>query len=113
MESSLDSSLPLEEVAAQSCLSPFHLHRLFARAFGETPHQYLVRRRIERAADLLARTDTPVTLICLECGFQSLGSFSSLFRKRLGASPMQYRSQKRAARISLTGAYDAQMVSPS
>ncbi len=95
MESSLQSPLPLDAVASEACLSPFHLHRLFTQTFRETPHQYLVRRRLERASHLLTKTNLPVTLVCLECGFQSLGSFSSLFRKRFGASPQQYRRGQR------------------
>jgi AraC-like DNA-binding protein len=56
-----------------------------------TPHQYLRRRRLERAARLLRETARPVTGICLDCGFQSLGAFSSLFRARYGASPREFR----------------------
>jgi len=91
IEGSLDQALRLDRIAEGAGLSPYHLHRLFARVFGETPHRYAVRRRLERAKRLLAETDIPVTAICLESGFQSLGSFSSLFRKQTGNSPMEYR----------------------
>lgn len=104
LEASLEEPLQLEQVAAVACLSPFHLHRLFSQTFRETPHQYLVRRRLERAAHLLTATDLPVTQICLDCGFQSLGSFSSLFRKTFGASPQQYRRSRKKAMVCLAGA---------
>jgi AraC-like DNA-binding protein len=91
VEGSLDQPVHLDRIAVEACLSPYHLHRLFTRVFGETPHRYAVRRRMERAKRLLAWTDMPVTLVCLESGFQSLGSFSSLFRKLNGLSPRQFR----------------------
>jgi len=91
IEGALDQTLSLDRIAEEACLSPYHLHRLFAQVFGETPHRYAVRRRLERARRLLAETDMPVTAICLESGFQSLGSFSTLFRKQTGNSPMEYR----------------------
>ena len=104
LEASLQEPLRLEQVATGACLSPFHLHRLFSQTFGETPHQYLVRRRLERAAQLLTKSDLPVTVVCLECGFQSLGSFSSLFRRTFGASPQLYRRQMKNVSVSLHGA---------
>ena len=72
---------PLEvaTLAAEAHASPAHFARSFKRAFGETPHKYLVRRRIERAKELLRGTDRSVTEISLEVGFQSLGSFSTAF----------------------------------
>jgi AraC-like DNA-binding protein len=91
IEGSLDQALPLDRIAETACLSPYHLHRLFGQVFGETPHRYAVRRRLERARRLLAQTDMPVTMVCLESGFQSLGSFSALFRKETGSSPQQFR----------------------
>lgn len=92
IEASLDQSLRLDKIAAAACLSQYHLHRLFTQVFGETPHRYAVRRRMERAKRLLTQTDMPVTMVCLESGFQSLGSFSTLFRKQTGKSPQQYRA---------------------
>jgi AraC-like DNA-binding protein len=81
----------LADAARAACLSAFHFHRLFRQAFGETPHTYLTRRRLERAARLLDQTDWPVRAICSDVGFQSLGAFSSLFRRRFGLSPRSYR----------------------
>ncbi len=95
IEASLDKPLDLETIARQSYLSPYHLHRLFTRVFGETPHRYAVRRRMDRARRLLAGSDMPVTEVCLETGFQSLGSFSTLFRRENGCSPQQYRGTSR------------------
>jgi len=64
---------------------------MFVRAFGETPHDFLTRRRIDRAKQLLARDECPVTEVCLAVGYESLGSFSSLFRSVVGRSPSEYR----------------------
>jgi AraC-like DNA-binding protein len=68
---------------------------LFRQAFNKTPHQYLIERRIERAKELLTADDVRVTDVCFEVGFQSLGSFSSLFRKCVGAAPFTYRQRAR------------------
>jgi AraC-like DNA-binding protein len=88
---SLDQPIGLREAAAQACLSPYHYHRMFVRAFGETPHEFLTRVRIDRAKQMLARDESPVTEICLAVGYESLGSFSALFRGLVGRSPSQYR----------------------
>ncbi len=84
-------ALDLEAIARAACLSRFHFLRLFRQAYGETPHRYLQRRRIEAARELLASTDLSVTEVCLEVGFESLGSFSSLFAREVGLAPMHYR----------------------
>jgi AraC-like DNA-binding protein len=83
-------SLRLEDLAREAALSPFHFLRLFRSAFGETPHQYLTRVRIEAAKRLLL-ADAPVTDVCFDVGFQSLGSFSALFAKRVGSPPSAFR----------------------
>jgi AraC-like DNA-binding protein len=85
----------LSEVAGIACLSPNHLLRSFRKIFGTSPHQLLTERRLEEAKRLLMTTDLSVTEICLASGFESLGSFSSLFRKRCGFAPSQYRQAKR------------------
>jgi AraC family transcriptional regulator len=90
----LAAPISLSEVAAAACLSPFHFLRVFQSAFGQTPHQYLNHCRIERAKFLLEKTTIPVTAICLECGFTSLGSFSALFHKRCGMSPRAWRKRR-------------------
>ena len=83
--------LDLDRIAREASLSPYHFHRLFRREVGETPHQYLTRRRIERARQLLITTELSITDVCLEVGFQSLGSFSSKFTRHAGHSPSRYR----------------------
>jgi AraC-like DNA-binding protein len=88
----LGSPIRLSEVAAAACLSPFHLLRTFQSAFRQTPHEYLRQCRLERAKFLLEKTRIPVTAICLDCGFTSLGSFSTLFQKSLGMSPRSWRA---------------------
>lgn len=88
---SLEGRLTLEELGRVACLSPNHLLRSFRQLFGQTPHQYVTERRLERARELLIRTERPVTDICLDVGFESLGSFSWLFRRRTGISPERYR----------------------
>jgi len=91
IEGSLTEPLNLHQVAREAALSPYHFHRSFTRLFGETPHGYFTRRRMERAADLLRSTEMPVTDVCGACGFESLGSFSTLFRKHTGSAPAQFR----------------------
>ena len=90
----LGSAIRLSEVAEVASLSPFHLLRTFRAAFGQTPHQYLQRCRLERARFLLEKTQISVTSICLDCGFTSLGSFSALFQNSLGMSPRKWRAER-------------------
>ena len=85
----------LSDVARRAGLSPFHFQRLFSRSFGESPHEFLSRRRIEEARRLLAQTDLPVTEVCFAVGYESLGSFSHRFRERVGYSPSAYRRRLR------------------
>ena len=94
-DSAFDAPLTLDDLAGAAGLSPNHLLRTFKQAFGQTPHQYLTERRLERARQLLAETNQPVTEICLSVGFASLGAFSWLFRRRVGVSPAEYRRQTR------------------
>ena len=91
IEGNLVDGVRLAEVAAASCLSPFHLLRLFKEAFAETPHQYLTRRRLERARHLLASTTLPIWRIGHMVGFESPSFFSRLVSKHLGASPRELR----------------------
>lgn len=81
----------LPDVAAHAKLSPYHFLRVYKRVYGETPHEFLTRLRIERAKTLLARGSHNVTEACFEVGFSSLGSFSALFAHRVGLSPSEYR----------------------
>ncbi len=86
----LDEQTSISEIAARVNVSPFHFIRLFDALFGETPHQYRTRARLDRAKALLARGHT-VTETCMEVGFSSVGSFSGLFTRRVGVSPSAYR----------------------
>jgi AraC-like DNA-binding protein len=85
-----DDTLTVRAVAEQVGLSPFHFIRQFAAVYGTTPHQLRTRERLDRAKALLA-AGTPVTEVCMEVGFSSLGSFSALFTRWVGASPTRYR----------------------
>jgi AraC family transcriptional regulator len=82
----------LDEVARAACVSSYHFHRLFREVFGVTPNQYLQRKRLQRARELLKSTDRGVTEISLDVGFESSTSFSALFRRSFGYSPREYRS---------------------
>jgi AraC-like DNA-binding protein len=85
----------LAEAARVACLSPFHFQRLFTRAFGESPHRFLTRRRIELAKRLLAADHLSVTEVCFEAGYSSLGSFSAKFHAMVGRPPSAYRRELR------------------
>jgi AraC-like DNA-binding protein len=86
--------LDLDALARTAGMSKFHFLRCFAAEYGETPMQYVCRRRIERATDLLRATNLTVTEVCMLVGFTSLGSFSTRFRELVGVSPSEYqRSQ--------------------
>ena len=82
--------LDVAALAREAHASPARFSRSFKRAFGETPHRYLLRRRIERAKELLRSTNLSVTEVSIAVGLQSVGSFSSSFRKLVGESPSAY-----------------------
>jgi len=84
--------LELDALARAAHLSRWHFVRAFRRAFGETPHQYLLTRRMERAAALLRTTDHSVAEICLEVGLRSVGSFTTSFKRVHGRTPTEYRA---------------------
>jgi AraC-like DNA-binding protein len=83
--------LTLEDLSREAGLSRFHFLRLFRDAFAATPHEYLVRVRLSRARRLLLEERASVTDVCFEVGFQSLGSFSALFARRMGEPPASFR----------------------
>ena len=87
--------LSLDALARASSYSKFHFARAFAEAYGETPHDYLTRRRIERAKDLLRAANLTVTEVCGLVGFESLGSFSARFKSLVGMTPSEYRATMR------------------
>jgi AraC-like DNA-binding protein len=83
--------LNVRAVAAVAHVSEAHFIRSFRAVFGETPHRYLQRRRVERSMFLLRETDRSVTDVCLDVGFTSLGTFSRMFREIVGETPSGYR----------------------
>jgi AraC-like DNA-binding protein len=90
-----DYALPLDvsRLASIACVSDAHFIRTFKATFGETPHRYLQRRRVERAMYLLRATDRSVTDVCMEVGFASLGTFSRTFRDIVGETPSHFRER--------------------
>src|ERR1700675_4013635 len=85
--------LGVDDLARCAGLSRAHFSREFRRAFGETPHAYLLTRRLERAAALLRNTDRAVSDICFAVGLQSVGSFTTSFTRTYGISPTAYRAE--------------------
>src|SRR5688500_20379165 len=92
MDRAYAQPLDVRAVAAVAHLSEAHFSRSFRTVFGETPHRYLQRRRVERAMFLLRETDLSVTEICFDVGFSSLGTFSRTFTSIVGESPSAYRA---------------------
>jgi AraC-like DNA-binding protein len=84
--------LDVKSLARAARLSPWHFSREFRREFGESPHQYLLNRRLERAAALLRTTARSVADICLTVGLRSVGSFTTSFGRMFGMSPTEYRA---------------------
>jgi len=83
--------IDLETISQQAFLSRFHFHRIFTQVYRHTPHQYMTRKRLDKARDLLAKNKL-VTEVCNEVGFESIGSFSVLFKKEVGFAPQYYRN---------------------
>jgi AraC-like DNA-binding protein len=92
MDRAFAEALDVRAVAAVAHVSEAHFSRVFRACFGETPHRYLQRRRVERAMFLLRETDRSITDICLDVGFTSLGTFSRTFRAIVGETPSDYRA---------------------
>jgi AraC family transcriptional regulator len=95
---SIGDRCSLDHMAKAAGLSPFHFHRAFKAAFRQTPHAYLTAARLHHAAELLQSGRHSVTETCLECGFTSLGSFSSLFHRTFGVSPAAFQKSRRPFR---------------
>ena len=91
MDRTYAQPLDVPALAKIACVSEAHFIRTFRATFGETPHRYLQRRRVERSMFLLRETDRSVTDICLDVGFTSLGTFSRTFREIVGVAPVAYR----------------------
>jgi AraC-like DNA-binding protein len=92
MDRAYAEPLDIPAVAAVAHMSEAHFSRSFRAVFGETPHRYLQRRRVERAMFLLRETDRSVTDVCLDVGFSSLGTFSRTFKDIVGETPSDYRA---------------------
>jgi AraC-like DNA-binding protein len=90
IDENFHEQIDLEAISEQAFFSRFHFHRLFTLVYKKTPHQYLTFRRIQKAKDLLAE-NRQVGNVCNEVGFESLGSFSGLFKKEIGLSPTYFR----------------------
>lgn len=84
--------ITVADMARAAALSPAHFSRTFAATFGESPHQYLLTRRLERAASLLRTTDRTVAEVCCMVGLSSVGSFTTSFRRMHGMTPTAYRA---------------------
>jgi AraC-like DNA-binding protein len=90
-----DPSLDVPALARRAHVSTAHFSRCFKETFGETPHQYLQTRRLERAQELLRLTELTVSEVCLAVGYTSLGSFSATFKRTIGKTPSAWREHVR------------------
>jgi len=105
--------LDVAALARAAHASPSHFSRRFKAAYGETPHQYVLTRRVERAQALLRTTDLSVTEICLEVGFRSLGSFSAAFHRVAGTTPTAYRAAAKGFPPTIPGCWAARWTRPA
>jgi len=92
IDDNLEQPINLEQISRQAYLSKFHFHRIFTAVYKRTPLQYLTQKRIERARILLAKEGISITEVCNCVGFESLGSFSILFKRQNGYAPQYYRN---------------------
>ncbi len=95
IESNLDNSIGIEDMAAIAHISAYHFIRMFKLATGSTPHQYIANKRINKAKYLLAKTDEPILKIALDTGFASASNFSSAFKRLVGCTPSVFRRKSR------------------
>jgi AraC-like DNA-binding protein len=93
-----DSPIDLDAMAREACLSRYHFHRLFRRIYKRTPHQYLTFRRLNHAQRMLGSAFCTVGEVVTEVGFESVGSFSMLFKKEIGQSPGEFREASKLLR---------------
>lgn len=93
-----DMPITIDDLSREVALSPYYLIRAFRHVYKQTPHQYLVGQRIGKAKELLRNSQLSITEICVEVGFESLGSFSTLFSREVGISPSAYRANSRPTR---------------
>jgi AraC family transcriptional regulator len=95
IEANLEGDLSLDSLAAEVSISPLYLPRAFKTAVGQSPHQYVLKRRIERARDLLTQTDAPIADVALAAGFSSQSHLSNWFLRVVGMPPAEYRKQRK------------------
>jgi len=88
-----EENIDVGEIAGEACYSKFHFIRAFKGIYGQTPHQYLTAVRLEKAKELL-EAEMSVTETCHSVGFESLGSFIGLFKRRTGLTPSEYRRER-------------------
>jgi AraC-like DNA-binding protein len=91
IDNNYQQSINLKQISQKAFLSRFHFHRLFRRIYKKTPHEYLTRKRIDKAKELLSE-NKQVSQVCNEIGFESISSFSILFKKEIGFAPQYYRN---------------------
>ena len=94
------SAIDLNKIADEACFSKFHFVRLFKDIYGRTPHQYLTHVRIEKAKEYLD-DGQPVAYACFKVGFDSISSFTGLFKRRTGQTPRQYQIARESFRASV------------
>jgi len=92
MDKNFRESIDLNSISREACISRYHFHRLFTRVYRKTPHQYLTIKRIDLACELLTDERLSVTDVCNAVGFESMGSFSVLFKKEIGMNPSTFRN---------------------
>ena len=97
IEAAAEEPLPLAALAGKAAMSPYHFLRTFCRVVGMTPHQYLLRTRLHRAAVRLRRSSEPIAAIAYDAGFGDLSTFNRRFRRVMGVSPGMYRNQSRCS----------------
>jgi AraC-like DNA-binding protein len=112
MDREYASPLDVSALARAALMSPAHFSRQFRAAYGETPHAYLMTRRIERAKALLRLRELSVTDVCIAVGFSSLGSFSARFTELVGESPTAYRARDHGEFASLPGCVTRDITRP-
>lgn len=116
MDRAYAEPLDVAALAAIACCSPAHFIRTFAATFGETPHRYLQRRRLERAMALLRTTDLPVQDVCTAVGWASLTTFTRTFREVVGVTPGSFRASPpvpAAAAASVPSCFEKAWTRPS
>lgn len=100
IDDNYQEDIDLEQISKQAFLSRFHFHRLFRQVYKKTPLQYITQKRLDKAKNLLSE-NKPVTEVCNEVGFESIGSFSVLFKKEIGFAPQYYRNMAYKKKMEL------------